>query len=245
MPHHIVTVCVVCVLCTAHVPCSAHTNLSEIVYTSYNSTTHKNSSSSDTEIQSAWMLIKPTEITYSKDQYMSYPNNFNNKLNTITFGNSQYINNSDQVTVNAMSTTMDDSYLKKKITENFKGSGKTRDTEPSIINVAIPVNSRDTELLQRLAQTELPPNVNRKSIHSSKDLRTFNESRIKRNIAVDEKYFMKKIFEAYGDGTSITIEGFERLVQKLGLLKLLTDISKAEDGSTDKNMHKNQLGNEQ
>jgi len=92
------------------------------------------------------------------------------------------------------------------------------------------------ELLERLAQTELSSSVKHKS---SADLHTDYRSRLKRDVAVDEMYFMKKIFEAYGDGTSITMDGFEKLVRKLGLLRLLTDASKLESGSTETSMHKN------
>jgi len=62
--------------------------------------------------------------------------------------------------------------------------------------------------------------------------------RLKRNVDVDERYFMKKIFEAYGDGTSITMEGFEKLVRKLGLLRLLTDTSELEGNGFDRNKTK-------
>ncbi|KMQ88794.1 zinc transporter foi [Lasius niger] len=96
------------------------------------------------------------------------------------------------------------------------------------------------ELLERLAQTELLSNVKHES---SADLRTDYRSRLKRDVAVDEMYFMRKIFEAYGDGTSITMEGFEKLVRKLGLLRLLTDASELESGGTERSTDKNQLYN--
>lgn len=53
---------------------------------------------------------------------------------------------------------------------------------------------------------------------------------------------MKKIFEAYGDGTTVTMEGFEKLLRKLGLLRLLTDVSTLEDHNIVTSQHENPLG---
>ncbi|XP_029672303.1 zinc transporter foi isoform X2 [Formica exsecta] len=231
MSHHIVTVCVVCVLCAAHVPCSAHTNLSS---TMHNSTNTRDPSSPNVQPFST-LSSKDTSHPYAKSQ-SSYPNNFvNNKRNTVKFQSTRYVNrnnnNNIPVVVNAVPTASHDAYLiKEEITENFKGGGNVRNTQPSIVSVDISVNSRDMELSKRLAQPELLSNVKDKS---STDLRTNPRSRLKRDVAVDKMYFMKKIFEAYGDGTSITMEGFEKLIRKLGLLRLLTDALELESGGTE------------
>jgi len=132
-----------------------------------------------------------------------------------------------------------DIYLKKQMTESFKGGGSPQDTRPSIRSANVSVNSRDAELLERLAQPELMSGIIQESAQFSENLRTINKSRLKRD--VNERYFMQKIFEAYGDGTSITMEGFEKLVRKLGLLRLLTDALKVDDEGTDRSMYKNEL----
>lgn len=238
MSHHIVTVCVVCVLCAAHVPCSAHTNLSAT--TSDSSTSIKNHSGSDTQGQPVWSPIRFKD-PYLRNQQRYNPNNFtSNKHDAVRSHSMRRIdnnNNSISVTANAISTASHDTYTKKGMMRNFKGGGSLQVTQPSITSENVSVNSREAELLERLAQTELVPGVEQKSARSSKDLRTVNRSRLKRD--VNEMYFMQKIFEAYGDGTSITMEGFEKLVRKLGLLRLLTDASQVDSGSTDRSMYKN------
>lgn len=239
MSHHIVTVCVVCVLCAAHVPCSAHTNPSGTVR---NSTNTRDPSSPDEQSFSALISSQDTSQPYTKRQ-SSYPQNFiSNKRDTVRFHSTRYVNrnnnnnnNNVPVAINTIPTASHDAYLlKKEITENFKGGGNARNTQVASADVS--VNLRDVELLERLAQTELLSNIKHES---SADLRTEYRSRLKRDVAVDEMYFMRKLFEAYGDGTSITMEGFEKLVRKLGLLRLLTDASKQESGSTETSMYKN------
>lgn len=240
MSHHIVTVCVVCVLCAAHVPCSAHTNPSGTVHTSTNT---RDPSSPDEQSFSTLISSQDTSQPYTKSQ-SSYPNNFvSNKRVTVRFHSTRYVNrnnnnnNNAPVAINTIPTASHDAYfLKKEITENFKGGGNARNTQTSIASADVSVNSRDVELLERLAQTELLSNVKHES---SADLHTDYRFRLKRDVAVDEMYFMRKLFEAYGDGTSITMEGFEKLVRKLGLLRLLTDASKQESGSTETSTHEN------
>ncbi|XP_072760446.1 zinc transporter foi isoform X4 [Anoplolepis gracilipes] len=233
MSHHIVTVCVVCVLCAAHVPCSAHTNLSATVRNSTN-TTHP--SSPNVQPLSTLTSSKDTSRPYTESQN-SHPNNFvGNKRDAVRFHSTRYVNrnnnnNNIPLVINAIPSASHDAYLVKKgITENFKGGGNVRNKQPSIVSADMSVNSRDVELLERLAQTKLLSSVKHKS---STDLHTNYKSRLKRDVAVDEMYFMRKIFEAYGDGTSITMEGFEKLVRKLGLLRLLTDASELESDGTE------------
>lgn len=249
MSHHIVTVCVVCVLCAAHVHCSAHTNLSSAVHATANDPTNpKDPSSPDTQGQLLWTLIKHKEVTYSEDRHRSHLNS--NKRDAVRFHDTRYINNNSNNNNNTrstpISTTPNGVYVKKKITEDFRGGGNAQDIRSPITSADTSVNSRDAELLERLAQKESLSDVNRGSVRSSEDLYTINRSRSKRDVTIDETYFMRKIFEAYGDGTSITMEGFEKLVRKLGLLRLLSDVSTQEDSkNTERNVHKNQLGNKQ
>lgn len=244
MSHHIVTVCVVCVLCAAHVHCSAHTNSSAMT-SSDNSTSSKSYSGPDTGGQPFWSLIRPKDVhPYSRNQQRYNPNNFtSNKHDAIRSHIMRHIddsnnNNSISVTANA-TTTASHIYRKKEMTESSKGGESPQNTQPSIGSANVSVNSRDAELLERLAQPELVSDVKQKSAQSSENLRTVYRSRLKRD--VNERYFMQKIFEAYGDGTSITMEGFEKLVRKLGLLRLLTDVSKVDGDGTDRGMYKKRI----
>lgn len=82
------------------------------------------------------------------------------------------------------------------------------------------ISVREAEILERLGQT--PPEGSAGPVKNSRE-------RGKREATVyDQNYFMKKIFEAYGDGTSVTIEGFEKLLRKLNLLRLLINESRTE-----------------
>jgi len=177
---------------------------------------------------------------YLKNQQRYDPSNFtSNKHDAVRSHPIQRIdsnsNNNVSVTTDAISTASYDTYLKKQMTESFKGGGNLQDIRSSINNASVSINSRDTELLERLAQTELVTSVKQKSARYSEDLYTVNKSRLKRD--VNERYFMQKIFEAYGDGTSITMEGFEKLVRKLGLLRLF-DTLEVDSDTTDRSMYK-------
>ncbi|KAI4498084.1 hypothetical protein M0802_006908 [Mischocyttarus mexicanus] len=65
----------------------------------------------------------------------------------------------------------------------------------------------------------------------------------KNNINAVGKTHMKKIFEAYGDGKDMTMEGFEMILKKLGLLTLLTNTTKLEGHNAGINRSENQLEN--
>jgi hypothetical protein len=159
----------------------------------------------------------------AKDQYKSPPSSsfVNNKHDTVRFDSTGYVNSNNVAVDNIISTTSHDIYLKKKITKDFKGGGNMRNmTQSSLVSADKPVN------------------ITRKSAQSSKNLRTINTLRLKRDVNIDERYFMKKIFKAYGDGTNITMEGFEKLIRKLGLLRLLTDVSELEGSGFDRNKTK-------
>ncbi|RLU23386.1 hypothetical protein DMN91_003590 [Ooceraea biroi] len=218
MSHHFVTVCVVCVLCAAHSPCSAHTNLSASART-FDNFSVKNDPV-DPSVQWFRLPLRSKDREAEEDQPRSHPSNFvSNKRDAY-----------------ARSTASHDIYPKRKVAEDFKGGGRDAGMQSSLAGAdESALESRNAELLQRLAQTELSSVDSRKSAQSRRDLRTINASRVKRDVDVDERYFMKKIFEAYGDGTSITMEGFEKLLRKLGLLRLLTDASELEASGSNRN----------
>ncbi|XP_029171895.1 zinc transporter foi-like isoform X2 [Nylanderia fulva] len=218
MSHHIVTVCVVCVLCAAHVPCSAHTNPSATLATLVHS--YSNSTNTGDPSDPSAQPFPSTPISF-RDPTRPYSNFVSNK--------------------HKLSASRDAHPAKKDTTESFKDGGKTRSTTSSSSSIGSG-SSRDAELLERLAQTKLEQ-FNTKQ-DSSVDLDTDYRARLKRDVTVvDETYFMRKIFEAYGDGTSITMDGFEKLVRKLGLLKLLTDASGLESGGTERSNGKSYSNN--
>lgn len=227
MSHHIVTVCVVCVLCAAHVPCSAHTNSSTTIRSSDSSTNIRDPSSPDT--QPFWTLIRSKDTyPYSDDYHKLHTNNFISNKHDAAIHSTRHVNsNSDNNVIAAKPSR--DTYVRKKITGNFKGDQNVRDTR-SIANED--ANSRNPDLLELFAQTEFASSQKSAQVSQSVD-----KPRIKKDVSVNERYFMRKIFEAYGDGTSITMEGFEKLVRKLGLLKLLDDPSELGSGNTDKSIY--------
>ncbi|XP_014480320.1 PREDICTED: zinc transporter ZIP14-like isoform X2 [Dinoponera quadriceps] len=243
MSHHIVTVCVVCVLCAAHIPCSAHTDVSVVHTMMDNSTGSRSPSNLDTQGQLLWTLERrKAETAYSNKRDRSNNISSSNKRNAVRYNDTQLVisdnHNDSDLRANVDAIVSDnDTYVRKKIAKNFKGGGRTRDTRMQQQSWTTENDSRDTELLKRLAQTEL----NYKFQRFNEDSRAINSSRLKRDVAVDERYFMKKIFEAYGDGKSITMGGFETLVRKLGLLRLLNDESILEDDGVDRSIRKNQL----
>lgn len=58
MSHHIVTVCVVCVLCAAHTPCSAHAEFSSAGQTVHDSVKSDNLLGPSEQLQPFWLLTK-------------------------------------------------------------------------------------------------------------------------------------------------------------------------------------------
>lgn len=242
MSHHIVTVCVVCVLCAAHVPCSAHTT-TNISSTTSGPTSPGNPPSDGTRGKPLWAALeRRKEAAYATkdrqqhddddDDESRNPSHLdldsNNKRDALIFRNGRYAGSNNSARMIARPHEEDRTYAKRRIAENFKGGGG---------NVAgdAPANTRrhTAKIMEQLAQTS-PSSYDARSARSRYS-RAASKSRSKRDAAVDEGYFMKKLFEAYGDGTSITMEGFEKLVRKLGLLKLLTNASApADDGGANK-----------
>lgn len=95
--------------------------------------------------------------------------------------------------------------------------------------------SRRRELLERLGQTDLQA-INDKNAKNAKN------SRSKRSSQHSDKYFTKKIFQQYGDGEHMTIDGFERLLKKMGLFQLNARVTEEESHSIDSNQSGSRLG---
>lgn len=242
MSHHFVTVCVVCVLCATHNPCSAHTELSTAGQKTHNSVSSENLPGPNEQLQPSWLLMKFKE-SKEKDNKKTNINNLGTYKNgAVKFSNS-VLNNSNvnKIPNLLVPSTTDEVHTKRKTLQNMKVDKNVQAVHVPAIEESF-TTLKDLEIMERLGQTEINYNKELKSIRSTKNPSPITVIRRKRNVdVIDEKYFMKKIFETYGDGTSVTMDGFEKLLRKLGLLRLLTDISKLEDLNTITS-HENPLG---
>ncbi|OXU22795.1 hypothetical protein TSAR_002041 [Trichomalopsis sarcophagae] len=97
--------------------------------------------------------------------------------------------------------------------------------------------ARHKELLERLGQNELDSQVNQKNEKNARNARS------KRSSDLEGKYFTKKLFETYGDGENMTIEGFEKMLKKLGLFQSESKVSEQETHSIDSNQSGSSLAN--
>lgn len=183
------TVCVVCVLCAAHTPCSAHTDLSSPPISQF------------------------TSRADTSDIYMSTPDPYKQFLaKTLPTKNSYLVLMKNR---GVKKTTQDKEGAKRRIPHI------SDDKEaPSIpLESSSQLNLQRREVMERLGQVDA-------SLELDLDKGTQgNERRLRRSVNIDEEYFIKKLFESYGDGNSLTIEGFEKLMRKLGLVKLAGELS--------------------
>ncbi|KAG7209686.1 hypothetical protein KM043_011331 [Ampulex compressa] len=222
MSHHFVTVCVVCVLCAAHTPCSAHNDFATSERTSQNFANSENGLGQMDKLQPSWMLSR------FKDARNLAIDKFPKMLK---------VNNSHQI--DAVEVSINKSSSEVQATEKMKDAMDDQDIHQLIINPDSML-IKDIEILNRLGQTDLTyESVDSRG--SDKAWNHIDRRRIKRDLGINDMYFMKKIFKAYGDGTSITMEGFEKLLRKLGLLRLLSDISNLEDHSATSHQKESQL----
>ncbi|XP_078035155.1 zinc transporter foi [Augochlora pura] len=230
MSHHFVTVCVVCVLCAAHNPCSAHTEISTAGQRVRNTANSENLPKLNEQLQPSWLLMKFKKSQEKDNKKFNLNNLGTYKSGAVKFSNSELNNsNVNEIPTLLVPSTNDEVHTKRKSTlQDMKVDKKVEDA--NVPETEENYTLKDLEVMERLGQTEISYNRGLKSSRSTKNPNLVTMSRRKRNVdVIDEKYFMKKIFETYGDGTSVTIEGFEKLLRKLGLLRLLTDVSKLED----------------
>nr|XP_033336074.1 zinc transporter foi-like [Megalopta genalis]XP_033336075.1 zinc transporter foi-like [Megalopta genalis]XP_033336076.1 zinc transporter foi-like [Megalopta genalis] len=231
MSHHFVTVCVVCVLCAAHNPCSAHTEISTAGQKVRNTVNSENLPKLNEQLQPSWLLMKFKKSQEKDNKKLNLNNLGTYKSGAVKFSNSELNNsNVNEISTLLVPSTIDEVHTKRKtILQDMKVDKNVEDTRVPEIEENY-TTLKDLEIMERLGQTEISYNRGLKSTRSTKNPNSVTMIRKKRNVdVIDEKYFMKKIFETYGDGTSVTIEGFEKLLKKLGLLRLLTDVSKLED----------------
>lgn len=97
----------------------------------------------------------------------------------------------------------------------------TETLEEGTIHTSDVSSLENLEIMERLGQ------VAQKSFGEKRTLR----ERSKRHVVLDEKYFTKKVFQTYGNGENMTMDGFEKLLRKLGLMKLVMELD--ETSSTE------------
>lgn len=162
MAQHFVTVCVVCVLCAAHNPCSAHTDFSP-------------------------------QLTKISDDTNYFSNS--NKPNSLREENSHN------------SESLDDTDIKSNYHRHHHLENAPIITE-----------------MKKMGKI-------RKS--TEKQISRQEAFRSRRHVEVDGKYFTRKVFETYGNGENMTMKGFEKLLKKLGLVKLIMELDegRGENGA--------------
>ncbi|CAK9816898.1 Zinc transporter foi [Anthophora quadrimaculata] len=241
MSHHFVTVCVVCVLCAAHTPCSAHTEFSTARQTTENSVSSEKLPGPNEQLQPSWLLMKFKD-TQQKDVRKLSLNNIGAYINgAVKFSNILNKNNGNRTPTLSVPVSISETDTKEKSSEIMKVNENMQDMRMPIVKEDS-TTLKDIEILERLGQIEITPSGELNAAQFIKDQNPLNRIRTKRNVdVINEKYFMKKMFETYGDGTSVTMEGFEKLLKKLGLLRLLTDISRLENHNTVTSQHENPL----
>lgn len=153
MVQHFVTVCVVCVLCAAHTPCSAHTDL-------------------------------------SRPQHLRLKESLVEQLGPIP----------------------------SDIKELSSGGRLARSAEVEHTHAP---DDDDTDDVRNANYHELMKRLG----HAEQHQETSNETpRLRRHADEHEQtFFIKQLFNDFGDGQHMTIDGFEKLLNKLGLVSLVTD----------------------
>ncbi|KAK0157095.1 hypothetical protein PV328_011903, partial [Microctonus aethiopoides] len=211
MSQHFMTVCVLCVLCAAHTRCTAHTsntptsaNLMIDNIASPSATKESIKTLNHMKYNQKMILSLEQDNVEHLDSVYGSLNKQNNELNTDRNGG------------------------KRKIKKNFnteKLRNKLDNDDDKIVSINInPMES--PEVLERLGQIDTINLRDNSQIQSKYNYKQdkLERRRAKRHADVEERYFLKKIFDAYGDGTSLTIDGFEMMLKKLGLVKLITNI---------------------
>lgn len=214
MAQHLVTVCVVCVLCAAHTPCYAHMDAAAAATAGKETTTP--SAEYPTELpryneHSLPDRIDSTKVPHWRSVGRKSSEEAENLKNL--FG---------EVPDKTIEVPRDDD---DRLADDLE-------------HIQEHLDARQIELLERLGQNDLETRNDSKTNRENA-----KNSRSKRNSRLDEKYFTKKIFEMYGDGENMTMEGFEKLLKKMGLFQSESAVSEEEIHSIDSNQSGSRLGN--
>lgn len=210
--HHFVTVCVVCVLCATHTPCSAHTDVSSSALTS------------------SWDSSDPLEVIETSwiDERSSGSPDSTGGSKPKEFAAFDVVRR-----VKEPKRTQP-----KKYSHSYSEEKASR--KAAKIDESIDDTPHRPEVLERLGQLPEGSIVARAS--SNVDSSSTKVPRLRRGAEIDEKYFTKKLFDAYGDGTSLSIEGFEKLLKKLGLFRLIENIEKFDNSNVLENRGNSKKG---
>ncbi|KAK0175195.1 hypothetical protein PV327_008965 [Microctonus hyperodae] len=212
MSQHFMTVCVLCVLCAAHTRCTTHTTNTP---TSTNLMIDNIANPSATK-ESIKML---NHMKYNQEMIVSIAQDNVEHLDSV-YNSLNKQNNELNVDKNSGKRKI------KKFLHTEKLKSKFDNADDNKI-VPINVNPMESpEVLERLGQIDTINSRDNSQLQSKYNYKQdkLERRRAKRHADVEERYFLKKIFDAYGDGTSLTMEGFELMLKKLGLVKLITNI---------------------
>lgn len=214
MSQHFMTVCVVCVLCAAHTPCSAHTTISPAA-------SHL-----------------PIDKIPNSHSVKSLYNRKNILASIIPQTEDRGGNNDDNYELINMSNNHKIADVKRKSTKKNFNSVKNKLVDEN--NEKIEFSQRKTlmdsqEVLERLGQIKKQNSgITKNNNYYFKNNKGLHR-RAKRHADVEERYFLKKIFDAYGDGESLTMEGFEMMLKKLGLMQLIANFERQRSINITKN----------
>ncbi|XP_011503423.1 PREDICTED: zinc transporter foi [Ceratosolen solmsi marchali] len=209
MAQHFVTICVVCVLCAAHIPCYAHMNILPTV------------------------KQRTESVKYSTES-----SDYSEYLFSHSIGSTKMPKKTEAITKDFTEINNNENLFNKVPEERIQKSHYDHRLKDNLENSRVLQESRQKELLDRLGQNYLESQEN--GDFNDKNMQNL---RSKRSLELDEKYFTKKIFELYGDGENMTMEGFEKLLRKMGLFQSEPKVSEQEIHSIDSNQSGNRFAN--
>ncbi|XP_011312191.1 zinc transporter foi-like [Fopius arisanus] len=192
MSRHLMTVCVVCVLCASHNPCSAHTTISP------NSQSYQDP------------IIPPPSPKYTRMHSNGDPRNHHEMMTPPVEdrgGSAGWPSRS------------------KKLLHSEKMKMRLEKQEETVSQEIHHLESR--EVLQRLGHIPGDNSMfSSRGQYSKNHPRVYHNARQKRHVETHDNYYLKKIFQTFGDGQSLSMEGFENMLKKLGLTELIKNVQR-------------------
>ncbi|XP_015116641.1 zinc transporter foi [Diachasma alloeum] len=191
MSQHFMTVCVVCVLCASHNPCSAHTTMSP-------------------NPQSYQDPVLTPSPKYLRINSNNDPRNHHEMMTPPV---------EDRGGSHVLSP-----HRSKKLLHSEKMKLRFEKQEVPVPREIDQLESR--EVLQRLGHIpeEIPFKREKHSMNQEKG----SKIRQERHVEIQDNYYLKKIFDTFGDGESLSMEGFENMLRKLGLTELIRSVERDE-----------------
>ncbi|XP_012274150.1 zinc transporter foi isoform X2 [Orussus abietinus] len=205
MSHHFMTVCMVCVLCAAHNPCSAH-NIFSSLWPSFGSAKIQ-SANSVANLWSSSLGLSDSQSPVEARVARSVSSNIAAEKQDFLGQNAarrerRHLRREERhIELEPLP------YYDADLSERLAAvEGHDEDSE------------RYREIMERLGQPEV---FNERSNSQRWEYNVGKaRGRTRRDAEIDRRYFIRKVFEAYGDGNSMTLKGFEKLLRRLGLFRL-------------------------